>query len=236
MPCDLPTKAARSRKGQNASLKETWGRDEELQNTPENDPRRFYAAVEEASDNGELPLERCVTAMSLESQEPTTPTNSNTETLSHIAAVYTRDTDAKKNIYPSISNVTSGISKSNTCSTCNKQNESCSARSYTPYSHTFQRGNHLRARRQDHKHRNKLRAIVSPIPHALEECLAAFKETCKEEKRGAWEALKKVHERPRRRRSLSRTPKYTASTYPTSTNTPPVFEAYNAVFYMPFLL
>ena len=114
----------------------------------ENDPRRFYAAVEEASDNGELPLERCVTAMSLESQEPTTATNSNTETLSHIAAVYTRDTDAKKNIYPSISNVTSGISKSNTCSTCNKQNESCSARSYTPYSHTLQRGNHLRARRQ----------------------------------------------------------------------------------------
>lgn len=114
--------------------------------TPENDPRRFHATVEDASDEGEPQPYRSAAATETESQQPTEATNSNnTETPntsesnehndarphsdqsqmqappSRHAAVVTEHMEAKNDIDTAISRVSSSASstsESYSCSTC----------------------------------------------------------------------------------------------------------------------
>ncbi|KAK3948344.1 hypothetical protein QBC32DRAFT_317895 [Pseudoneurospora amorphoporcata] len=204
MACGLPTKAARSRMEHNAKFEEAWWKDEQLQNkrkktTPKNDPYDFCRrpTTEHPPDYGGPPLERCVTAVSIEpdSQEPTKVTHSNTEALNTI-----ENRDAKNDIYSSISKVISGISESDTCSTCSKHKQKLIGSFIHPVFPQFpswessprSRARRRRAKKQHktedsdednrkedknkNKEHGKFRATLSRIPHAIEERLARIEQ------------------------------------------------------------
>lgn len=127
----------------------------------------------------------------------TTYTNSSSETL-----VGTQYTDEKDAFHVSISKVVSGISESDSCSTCSKHKEEKSSSFLHPafprFSSVSKRCKHCKHDSEEgnepsndnnnyrlhgkHGHSSKLRATFSRIPKALEKRLAKFKEMCKEEK------------------------------------------------------
>ncbi|KAK1778523.1 hypothetical protein QBC45DRAFT_433335 [Copromyces sp. CBS 386.78] len=245
MACSLPTKTARSGMEHNAKFKEAWWKDEQLQNkrkkiTPKNDPYDFCRrpTTEDTPDYGGPPLERRVTAMSIsiepDSQEPTKVTHSNTEALNT-----TENTDAKNYIYSSVSKVISGISESDTCSTCSKHKQKLIGSFIHPVFPQFpswESSSRPRARRRraekqhktedshgdnrkedknKNKEHGKFRATLSRIPHAIEERLARIEQKCKDAREHVKKTMEVLRREPPDREYTSTGGSYNRSRSPT---------------------